>query len=173
MGQSAPPFFCAFDALAINDRNCRTGFFPSHLPDFNKQRMMKASQSAVPFPQPQILVNRTPGGQILGQRPPLASRHQNVEHAIQNLTDAHRPPPTSPLRRGYQRFRYRPLNIRQITWVPLPRPFIDLSILCRPHIAPICCRGDDRIISDSSDSRTFRTGSEFPHTKFRVYDLAR
>ncbi len=67
MDHSAPPFFRTLDALAVDDRRRRAGFFAGEFPHLDELGVMEAYQRAIPFPQPKILMHRAFGRQVRGQ----------------------------------------------------------------------------------------------------------
>ncbi|BAE53110.1 Fe2+/Zn2+ uptake regulation protein [Paramagnetospirillum magneticum AMB-1] len=121
---------------------------------------MEACQRAIPFPQPKIFMHRAFGRQVRGQCSPLATGHQHVEDPIHHFTKIHRSLAPAALCRWDQRRHQRPFLIRQITWIAKSAPLIEPSVVLGPHGAPSISLETHGIITDSPDSRTFRTASE-------------
>src|SRR3954454_5143867 len=72
------PFFCALDALAINDRSARAGVPPRQLPACHIERVVNAPERAVVVPSVEVVVQGAARRQVLGDRGPLAACAQDV-----------------------------------------------------------------------------------------------
>ena len=75
---------------------------------------MDAIERAVPAPQVEIIMHRRARRQILGQRPPLASRAQDVHQPVDDLAHIDMALVAAPLGRRDQRLDQLPLVIRQV-----------------------------------------------------------
>src|SRR3954449_1531323 len=82
-GRLRAPLFRALDALAVDDGRRRTSFAPGLLTTLDVKRMMKALHRSVVVPQIEIVVDRAARGQVLRDRPPLATRAEPVLRVIQ------------------------------------------------------------------------------------------
>src|SRR3982750_1943211 len=65
-GQCGAPFFCALDALAINDRSARAGVPPRQLPACHIERVVNAPERAVVVPSVEVVGRVLRGGRSLG-----------------------------------------------------------------------------------------------------------
>ena len=79
------PFFCALDALAINDAGGRTGLEVELFAAFDIESVMDAIQGSVPAPIAEIAIHRALGRQILGDVAPLTSRAQHIHQAVHQI----------------------------------------------------------------------------------------
>ena len=84
-----PPFFSAFDALAIDDGGGRTGFPANRFAAFYIKLMMNEIESAIPTPQVKIIIQRRARRQVFRDGPPLTTGGENVHEAIHNLAQDH------------------------------------------------------------------------------------
>src|SRR5215217_9694136 len=66
---AAPPFFCALDALAIDDRSARAGVPPRQLPARHIERVVNAAERAVVVPSVEVVVQGAARRQVLGEGP--------------------------------------------------------------------------------------------------------
>ena len=82
-----PRFFRALDALAIDDGGSGTGFAFALLAALHIKRVMDAIECAVVAPQVEIIVHRATRRQVFRNRPPLASRAQNIHDPIHHFTN--------------------------------------------------------------------------------------
>src|SRR4051812_26409745 len=89
-GQCGAPFFCALDALAINDRSARAGVPPRQLPACHIERVVNAPERAVVVPSVEVVVQGAARRQVLGdiavgtlitERPPHRSEHALLTHS--------------------------------------------------------------------------------------------
>ena len=62
------------------------------VPALHIERVVDASQRAVPIPQVQVLPDRAARRQVLRKRLPLTARPKHVEDGVQDLADRGRPP---------------------------------------------------------------------------------
>jgi len=148
-------------ALAVDDRGRRARLAAFALPRRHIERMMNALQRAIPLPKHEISVCCALWRQVLRQRCPLATGRQHVEDRVQNLTDIHFAPPAAALGRRNCRPHQGPLSIRQIARVPQATAIGSAAMFRLPHWHPSRESGASQgIITDSSDSTTFRIGSE-------------
>ena len=110
--------------------------FDSLLPARHEQRVMDPLQRAVVVPQVEVVVHRGAGRQILGDRPPLATRAQHVHQAVDHRPKIDAAPAPAPLGRRDQRFNQRPFRIRQVARIAKPAPVVASTVLVRPHQQP-------------------------------------
>ena len=105
----ALPFFCALDALAINDGSGRarraTGLFPASL----VQSMVDPIQRAIPLPALKITKQRAARRKVLWNGPPLAPSTENIKQTINKTAFIHMAPVTAALRPRDQRRKHRGL----------------------------------------------------------------
>jgi hypothetical protein len=136
MDRYSPPFFGAFHALAVDDRECRLRRSARERSRLGVECVMDARQRSVAVPFDEIVVDRALGGKVLGQLPPLAARRQHVEDAVKDLAAVGcREAPPDPRRRQV-RLDQRPFFVRQITRIPRRAPLIARPVLGRPHASP-------------------------------------
>ena len=76
------PFFCAFDALTIDDSECRFRVSTSQFAGLRVERVVQAREHAVAIPADHVVVDRTLRRKILRQLTPLAPRRQHVKDCI-------------------------------------------------------------------------------------------
>src|SRR3954466_11494272 len=69
-GQCGAPFFCALEALAIDDRSARAGVSPRQLPACHIERVVNAPERAVVVPSVEVVVQGAARRQVLGDRGP-------------------------------------------------------------------------------------------------------
>ena len=79
------PFFSALDALAIDDGCGGAGFAFASLTALHIKRVMNAIERPVVAPQVEIVVHRAAWRQVFRDRPPLASRAQNIHYPIHHF----------------------------------------------------------------------------------------
>ena len=153
-GSIKPLFFCAFDALAVDDRGRRAVVSASLLPASDVERMMDAFESTIMAPAAEIVVHRAARRQVLWQRRPLATCAENSPLTISRITTVRLLPPR--LAGGISE-----------EMIPIPRPSNrwDSAARCghndpalvRPHpearAKPYLCQ---EFTSDSKDSRCSR-----------------
>src|SRR6202142_2749469 len=120
----------------MNDGRGRTCFAVALLAALNVERVMQAIQSAVPGPQVEIVEQRAAWGKILRNRPPLASRAQNVHEPIHHLTDVNAALVPAAFGRRNQRLDMRPLVVSQVAWIPQPAAVVTPPDLLFPHRWP-------------------------------------
>src|SRR5258708_12544399 len=81
----------------------------------------------------EMIRERAGGGRVLGNRPPLATRAQDIHQPIDHLADIHRPLVAAAFSRrdlgGYQ----RPLFVGQVTRVAQTAPVVATAVFLRPH----------------------------------------
>src|SRR5712691_7474773 len=73
------------------------------------------------------------GRQVLGDRPPLAARAQNVHHAVDHLAHDDAPFPAAPLARRNERRDMRPLLIGQVARIAQAVAVVAGAVLGSPH----------------------------------------
>jgi hypothetical protein len=130
---NAPPFFCAFDALAIN-HSCRRDRFASiELAAQHIKRMMDPVDRAVICPEIKVSVNRAFRRQIYWYRPPLAAGRQNIHQAVDDFPQIDRPFSTAAFRGRDQWTNQGPLGVGQITGITSTDTIIPLTVFYRPQ----------------------------------------
>src|SRR5918993_4130562 len=136
-GRAKPPFDGTLRSLAVNDRRRRARFSARLLSDLHIERVVDASQRAVPIPQVQVLPDRAARRQVLRKRLPLTARPKHVEDGVQDLADVHRPRSPTALGGRDQRADQRPLSVSQITLVPQATTIRRRAMFWLPHEAPL------------------------------------
>src|SRR3954454_2373458 len=132
-GQCGAPFFCALDALAINDRSARAGVSPRQLPACHIERVVNAPERAVVVPSVEVVVQGAARRQVLGDRGPLAARAQDVHEAVGYLAQVDRPLVAAALGSRDQWGDQRPFLVGQVTWVAQLATVVATTVLTRPH----------------------------------------
>src|SRR3954451_18538931 len=132
-GQCGAPFFCALDALAINDRSTRAGVPPRQLPACHIERVVNAPERAVVVPSVEVVVQGAARRQVLGDRGPLAGRAQDVHEAVGYLAQVDRPLVAAALGSRDQWGDQRPFLVGQVTWVAQLATVVATTVLTRPH----------------------------------------
>src|SRR3954451_11121661 len=132
-GQCGAPFFCALDALAVDDRSARAGVPPRQLPACHIERVVNAPERAVVVPSVEVVVQGAARRQVLGDRGPLAARAQDVHEAVGHLAQVDRPLVPAALGGRDQRGDQRPFRVGQVTWVAQLAAIVATTVLTRPH----------------------------------------
>src|SRR5690349_21644452 len=130
------PLFRALDALAVDDGRRRTSLAPGLLTTLDEERMMKALHRSVVIPQIKIAVDCAARGQVLRDRPPLASRAEHVHQAVDDLAHVARALVAARLRGRDQGSHPRPLLIGQVTGVAKLAAIVTRAVLVGPHRQP-------------------------------------
>ena len=94
---------------------------------------MNAAESAVPIPKLKIVEQRAPGRQILRNRPPLATRRQNIHQSVHHLAQNHPALATALLAGRNQRLDKRPFRIGQVAGITQLAAIIACTVLDSPH----------------------------------------
>src|SRR5712692_10702251 len=89
-GSSQAPFLRPLGALAVDDRDGRTGLPSRTLAHRHVEHVMHTLQRAIPCPQIEIVPHRALRRQVFGERLPLAAGPQHIENAVQNLAHVDR-----------------------------------------------------------------------------------
>src|SRR3954447_11585306 len=132
-GQCGAPFFCALDALAINDRSARAGVPPRQLPACHIERVVNAPERAVVVPSVEGVVQGAARRQVLGDRGPLAARAQDIHEAVDHLAQVDPPLVAAALGGRDQWGNQRPFLVAHVTWVAQLAPVVATTVLTRPH----------------------------------------
>src|SRR5271156_6507290 len=132
-GSMRAPFFCALDALAVDDTGGWTGFQVKLFAAFDVQGVMDPIERAIPAPIAEIAKHCTLGRQILGDIAPLASRAQHIHHAFHQLTLTPLASAPATARPRNKRRNLRPLRVRQIARISQMIAIISGAICVRPH----------------------------------------
>src|SRR3982751_4212256 len=127
------PFFCALDALAIDDRSARAGVPPRQLPACHIERVVNAAERAVVVPSVEVVVQGAARRQVLGDRGPLAARAQDIHETVGHLAQVDRPLVPAALGGRDQRGDQRPFRVGQVTWVAQLATVVATTVLIRPH----------------------------------------
>src|SRR5216684_3781633 len=133
----APPFFCAFHALAVDDGSGRTGFPLLAFATLFIERVMDSLQRAVICPQIEVVVDRASRRQVFRDRAPLTSGRENVHEAVHHLPHDHRPLATASLARRDQRFNQSPFVVGQIARISQLAAVVTGSVLAPPLRCPL------------------------------------
>src|SRR5215212_4852673 len=156
-GQCGSPFFCALDALAIDDRSARAGVPPRQLPACHIERVVNAAERAVVVPSVEVVVQGAARRQILGDRGPLAARAQDIHEAVGHLAQVDRPLVAAALGGRDQRGDQRPFLVGQVTWVAQLAAVVATTVPTRPHQwLPPNRAAAKGITTNSKDSRCSR-----------------
>src|SRR5262249_8957530 len=83
--KSNPPFFSAFDALAIDDGGGGTGLPANRFSTFYIELMMDEIERTIPPPQVEIIVQGRARRRVFRDGPPLTSGGENIHEAVHNL----------------------------------------------------------------------------------------
>ena len=95
---------------------------------FNIERVVHSIQRTIEAPRVQIVEKGAAWGKVLGNRPPLASRAQNIQDPVHNLTDVDPAPVAADLGRWNNRFDVSPFFVGQVT-----ATVIAPAVFRRPH----------------------------------------
>src|SRR3954469_5111326 len=160
-GQCGAPFFCALDALAINDRSARAGVPPRQLPACHIERVVNAPERAVVVPSVEVVVQGAARRQVLGDRGPLAACAQDVHEAVGYLAQVDRPLVAAALGGRDQWGDQRPFLVGQVTWVAQLATVVATTVLTRPHQwLPPDRNAAKEITTNSKDSRCSRMDTQ-------------
>jgi hypothetical protein len=94
---------------------------------------MDALERAVVAPQIKVIEQRRARRQVFRDRPPLASRAEDVHDPVHHLADVDRAFVAAGLGRRDQRRNLRPLLVREVTRVAQLAAVVTLAVLRRPH----------------------------------------
>src|SRR5208337_3326346 len=88
-------FFCALDALAVDDRGGGARLAGSRLAALHVESFVDSPERAIPIPEVEIIVECRARRQVLGDGAPLAASAQDVHQAVDDLAliDMARLPP--------------------------------------------------------------------------------
>jgi hypothetical protein len=95
--------------------------------------MMDAIQRAVPTPQVEIVEQRAPRRQVFGDRPPLATRAQDVHDPVHHFAHIDMAPIAAALGSRNLRGNERPFLVSQIARISQLAAVVTLAVLHRPH----------------------------------------
>src|SRR6266850_4910053 len=129
----APPLFCAFHALAVDDGGGRTGFPLLSFATLFIERVVDSSQRAVICPQIEVVVDRAFRRQVFRDRAPLTAGRENVHETIHYLPHDHRALASAPLARRDQRFDQSPFVVGQVARISQLAAVVTGAVLARPH----------------------------------------
>src|SRR5215218_602265 len=160
-GQCGAPFFCALDALAIDDRSARAGVSPRQLPACHIERVVNAPERAVVVPSVDVVVQGAARRQVLGDRGPLAACAQDIHEAVGYLAQVDRPLVAAAFGGRDQWGDQRPFPVGQVTWVAQLATVVATPVLIRPHQRlPPDRTAAKEITTDSKHSRCSRMDTE-------------
>ena len=94
---------------------------------------MDAIERAVPAPQIEITVQGRARRQVLRNRPPLATRAQDVHQPVDDLAQIHAAFVAAPLGRRDARRDQRPLPVGQVGRIAQEAAVIPAAVFCCPH----------------------------------------
>src|SRR5436305_4519013 len=97
------------------------------------KRVMNAIERPVVAPQVEIVVHRAAWRQVFRDRPPLASRAQNIHYPIHHFAHIDVALVAAAPGRRDQRFNMRPFGVGQITRVSQCAAVVTSAVLRRPH----------------------------------------
>src|SRR3954447_4305236 len=132
-GRWRAPLFRALDALAVDDGRRRTSLVPGLLTTLDVERMMKTLHRSVVVPPIEIVVDRAARGQVLRDRPPLATRAEPVHQAVDDLAHVARALVAARCRRRDQRDTERTRTSGQVTRVAQLAAVVARAVLIGPH----------------------------------------
>src|SRR4051794_24229633 len=171
-GQCGAPFFCALDALAINDRSARAGVPPRQLPACHIERVVNAPERAVVVPSVEGVVQGAARRQVLGDRGPLAARAQDIHEAVDHLAQVDPPLVAAALGGRDQWGNQRPFLVAHVTWVAQLAPVVATTVLTRPHQRlPPDRTAAKGITTNSKHSRCSRMDTKTPRIASASPDL--
>ena len=131
-----PPFFGAFDALAVDDTKARRRVSTCEFSGHRVEGVVHAREHAIAVPADEVVVHDALGGKILRQLAPLAPGRQHIEDRVQHHARFwNRMAPRLPGMR-HQRRDERPLLVGQIARISAVLAFVRRSAIVRPHSAP-------------------------------------
>src|SRR3954447_12990711 len=169
-GQCGAPFFCALDALAINDRSARAGVPPRQLPACHIERVVNAPERAVVVPSVEGVVQGAARRQVLGDRGPLAARAQDIHEAVDHLAQVDPPLVAAALGGRDQWGNQRPFLVAHVTWVAQLAPVVATTVLTRPHQRlPPDRTAAKGITTNSKHSRCSRMDTEQTREPLELY----
>jgi ABC-2 type transport system permease protein len=109
-----PPLFRGLDALAVDDAHARALLPLVLVADLGAQSVVDLRPSTVVAPLAEVVVARTPGGQVFGHHPPGAAAAGDVEDTVEDLTQFDLARPPAGLGRRQQAPEPLPLGVGQI-----------------------------------------------------------
>ncbi len=113
------PFFCGFDALAVQNR-CAGRLIPSiGLAHLRTQRTVDTFESAVVTPAPEVIPNHSVRRKIVRQSTPRAAVGQLIQQSVDDLALGVKPARTARTLWLDQRAQHLPLCLAQITGIAL------------------------------------------------------
>ena len=131
-----PPFFGAFDALAVDDTKARRRVSTCEFSGHRVEGVVHAREHAIAVPADEVVVHDALGGKILRQLAPLAPGRQHVEDRVQHHARFwNRMTPRLP-RGRHQRRDECLLLIGQVARISAVLAFISRSAIVSPHPAP-------------------------------------
>ena len=84
----------------------------------------------------EVAMHRTPGRQVLGQRPPLAACRQYIHNAVDHLANDNLTTTAAMPRWRDQRLEHRPFLVRHVARVTEMASVVLAAVLNAPHAAP-------------------------------------
>ena len=114
---SGTPLLGGFHVLTVDHTSTGTCSPPGLRARLLPQLVMQLRPPAIPAPQPEIMVNRGPGGQIMRQTALGTPCAQHVQDAIHDFTPGHTAQAATRLEGRHFRLQQLPFFMRQITVV--------------------------------------------------------
>ena len=122
------PFFCALDALAVDDGRGRACFARGGFPALHVERLVNSLQRSVPTPKMEVIVERRARRQVLRDGAPLAAGAEDVHEAVDDLAHVDMTSIAAALGRRNQRLDMRPFGVGQIARVAEPAAIIASAV---------------------------------------------
>lgn len=106
--------------LAVEDRRRGRGWPAAALAVGHDEGMVDALSDTLALPAAQIIIDRLPWGQIMGQKPPRHADPQKIEDGIHQFAGCRLPRPAAGLRMGDHGRDQIPLSVSQVSVVSPP-----------------------------------------------------
>lgn len=108
-----------FNRLAIDDRRTRlwgmAGLYPGADPERHMQPLPQAPQAS----KPEVMVDRFPGRQVVGQQTPSTTAPLHIENAIEDVPDRMAPRPPATFGEWQMGLQIAPFSISDISGIRL------------------------------------------------------
>ena len=136
-GSMRAPFFGAFDALAVDNGGGRR-WVPAHQrAHLRMECVVQPRERAVRLPLDEVAMDRRLGRKILGQLPPLATRREHVQDAVEDTAPVCGGVPSPDTRRWQIRLDQCPFLVGHIGRITLPLTLVLRPVFDRPHASPL------------------------------------
>lgn len=83
----------AFDGLAVDNRSAGLGFASFELAQVFSQVIVNFFQEPIDLPETEVMIDRAPRGEVLGQVAPLATGFHDIEDRVEQLPEGMHPWP--------------------------------------------------------------------------------